>query len=253
MLLVNTHPFPPYYKHTDIIFQRRYDRDLFCELLSIKEPQTTFQNKETIVQSYQKMSNQNTKKRPETEVVLFNSKEDKKMNNFGCWNSSLSLFYLCFVMNLWEKKYVVYTLEAELQLNFPLPYVSHYTFSGTDPPSQRAYFVDDPHLSQKVPKGNLFKIGVPHIINKFSLGSNLNLLESVANMLLSLKFMVQLHCNEWLDIAVFNIFEMFSLKIGDSHVFSCSSIKVVEDFSATYNLDNTCIMTNYSRANFFLK
>ena len=127
----------------------------------------------------------------------------------------------------------------------------------TLPPNELTYFVDDPHLSQKVPKGNnfivLFKIGVPHIINKFSLGSNLNLLESVANMLLSLKFMVQLHCNEWLDIAVFNIFEMFSLKIGDSHVFSCSSTKVVEDFSATYNLDNTCITTNYSRANFFLK
>ena len=39
-------------------------RDIFYELLSIKEPQTTLQNKETIVESYQLMSNQNTKKRP---------------------------------------------------------------------------------------------------------------------------------------------------------------------------------------------
>ena len=31
-------------------------------LLSIKEPQTTLQNKETTVQNYQKMSNQKTKK-----------------------------------------------------------------------------------------------------------------------------------------------------------------------------------------------
>ena len=31
-------------------------------LLSIKEPQATLQNKETTVQNYRKMSNQNTKK-----------------------------------------------------------------------------------------------------------------------------------------------------------------------------------------------
>ena len=37
---------------------------MFCELLSIKEPETTLQNKETNVQSYCKISNQNTKKSP---------------------------------------------------------------------------------------------------------------------------------------------------------------------------------------------
>ena len=37
---------------------------MFCELISIKEPQTTLQNKETSAQSYRKMSNQNTKKSP---------------------------------------------------------------------------------------------------------------------------------------------------------------------------------------------
>ena len=36
--------------------------DIFFELLSIKETQTTSQNRETTVQSYRKMSNQNTKK-----------------------------------------------------------------------------------------------------------------------------------------------------------------------------------------------
>ena len=44
--------------------------DIFCELLSIKEPQTTLQNKENTVQSYRKMSIQNTKKSLGIEVVL---------------------------------------------------------------------------------------------------------------------------------------------------------------------------------------
>ena len=43
---------------------------LFCELLSIKEPQTTLQNKETTVQSYRRISNQSTSKRPEIEIAL---------------------------------------------------------------------------------------------------------------------------------------------------------------------------------------
>ena len=33
--------------------------DIFCALLSIKEPQTMLQNKETTAQSYRKMSIQN--------------------------------------------------------------------------------------------------------------------------------------------------------------------------------------------------
>ena len=44
--------------------------DIFCELLSIKEPQTTLQNKETTVQSYRKMSIQNAKQSLGIEVVL---------------------------------------------------------------------------------------------------------------------------------------------------------------------------------------
>ena len=41
--------------------------------------------------------------------------------------------------------------------------------------------------------------------------------------------MAQLHFNKWLDIA--DVFEAFSCKIGDSHVFRRSGIKVVEGFS----------------------
>ena len=35
------------------------------------------------------------------------------MDNFGCVNSSLSLFYFCFVTNLQKKVYGVRTLTAE--------------------------------------------------------------------------------------------------------------------------------------------
>ena len=68
---------------------------MFCELLlSIKEPQTTLQTKETTIQSYQEMLNQNTKKSPEIKVVLFNCTGEMGMGNFGRLSSSLSLFYI---------------------------------------------------------------------------------------------------------------------------------------------------------------
>ena len=44
---------------------------MFCELLSIKEPQTKLQNKETTVQSYWKMPNQNIKKSPEIKLAAW--------------------------------------------------------------------------------------------------------------------------------------------------------------------------------------
>ena len=50
---------------------KRYDRDIFCESLSTTEPQAKLQNKETTVQSYQKMLNQNTKKSPEDQGCTF--------------------------------------------------------------------------------------------------------------------------------------------------------------------------------------
>ena len=53
---------------------------------------------------------------------------------------------------------------------------------------------------------------------------------------------------------LFNVLKAFSCKIGDSHVFSCSGIKVSEGFPIISNLAvTTCITINYSRANFFLK
>ena len=79
----------------DSIVYRRYDRDIFCELLSFKEPQTTLQNKETDVQSYQKMSNQNTKNSLRIEFVFYNCTEDMAMDNFGYLNSS---HYVIFIL-----------------------------------------------------------------------------------------------------------------------------------------------------------
>ena len=62
--------------------------NIFCELLSIKEPQTTLQNKK--LQSHQKMPNQNTKKNRGIDFALFNCMGEMRMDNFGCLNSSLS-------------------------------------------------------------------------------------------------------------------------------------------------------------------
>ena len=42
---------PTYYNHKDIVFKEDMT-DIFCELLSIKEPQTPLQNKETTLQGY---------------------------------------------------------------------------------------------------------------------------------------------------------------------------------------------------------
>ena len=60
-----------------------------------KEPETALQNEETTIQSYQKMSNQNTKKSPGMEFALFDCTGVMGMDNCGCLNSSLSLFLFC--------------------------------------------------------------------------------------------------------------------------------------------------------------
>ena len=55
-----------------ILFFKEYMTDIFCELLSTKEPQPTLQNKEPTVESYRKMLNQNSKKSLAIELALFN-------------------------------------------------------------------------------------------------------------------------------------------------------------------------------------
>ena len=149
-------------------------------------------------------------------------------------------------------------LCLKLTLLPPSPHTSQYVFSWITPPPLWACVLSGwPQSWSKSSKGNifnvLFKRGVPHIINKASLGSDLNLLESVANVLKTAKFIAQLYCNRWSDMAVFNVFEMFSFKTGDSHVFSRSSIKVVEVFSVISNLSTTHMTIHYSRANNILK
>ena len=46
-----------------------------------------------------------------------------------------------------------------------------------------------------------FKINWSRFIKRFSLRSNLNLLESARKISKSSKFIVQFHCNRWSDIA----------------------------------------------------
>ena len=71
-----------------ILFFKEDMVDIFCKSLSIKEPQTTLQNKETTLQSYRKMSNKNTEKSHPIEGALFNCRGEMGMDNIGSLNSS---------------------------------------------------------------------------------------------------------------------------------------------------------------------
>ena len=83
----------------------------------------------------------------------------------------------------------------------------------------------------------LFKIGLSRFINKFSLISDLSLLQSLAKILKSSKFMGQLHCNKGSGNGdCLNVFEAFSCKIGKPHVLSSSGVKVAEGFPIISNL-----------------
>ena len=90
---------------------------IFCELLSIKKAQTALQNKETTVQSYWKMSDQNTKKIPGIEVAFFN-RTGEIMDNFDYLNSSQ---YFYFVRNPRKKKIMAH-IRLQLNLSHPALY-----------------------------------------------------------------------------------------------------------------------------------
>ena len=79
-------PLLPQQEHTHNIFKED-STGIFCELLLIKEPQTTLQNKETTVPSYRQMSNQNTTKSPGIEFALFKCTGEMEMDNFGYLNN----------------------------------------------------------------------------------------------------------------------------------------------------------------------
>ena len=72
-------------------------------------------------------------------------------------------------------------------------------------------------------------------------------------MLKSSKFVAQLLCNRWSNIAdCLTFFEAFSRKIGNHHVFILSGIKGAEGFSIISNLVVTTLITkNYFGENFF--
>ena len=89
---------------------------IFCELLSIKKAQTALQNKETTVQSYWKMSDQNTKKIPGIKVAFFN-RAGEIMDNFDYLNSSQ---YFYFVRN--PRKKIMAHMRLQLNLSLPALY-----------------------------------------------------------------------------------------------------------------------------------
>ena len=95
--------------------------DIFCELLSIKEPQTALQNKETTVQSYRKMSIQNTKKSLGIEDVLLTVRGRWEWTILVVWIAYL--LYFCFVREL-RKKTMAY---IGLRLKLPLPSIGSFS------------------------------------------------------------------------------------------------------------------------------
>ena len=114
--------------------------NIFCELLSIKEPQTTLQNKETTVQSYRKMSIQNTKKSLGTKLVLLTVRERWEWTILVVWMAHLLCSY--FVTKLRKENYGAHTLTAETP---PSPNTSQYAFRWTILSNTgRTYFMDDP-------------------------------------------------------------------------------------------------------------
>ena len=114
-----------------LVWAYRYFLKKIFQRLSIKKTHTTLQNKETTVQSYQKILNQNTKKSPGIKGTLFNCTGEMGMDNFGCLNSSLSLLLFC--SKTAKKIYGIHTLTADCNHPPPPPSAPHSTLHS--PPS----------------------------------------------------------------------------------------------------------------------
>ena len=110
--------------------------DLFCDFLSIEQRKTTLQHKKTTVQSYRKMSIQNTKKSPAIKFALSNYTGVIGMDNFGFMSISLSLFLFCTKPA--EEIYDVCMLTA---VSSTFLHMSQYVFSCTKPSPLREYIL----------------------------------------------------------------------------------------------------------------
>ena len=87
LLTYNTSP--PTRTSVRIVLFKEDMTDIFCELLSIKEPQTTLQNKETMYNAIGKCRIKTPKKSPRIKFALSICTGEIGMNNFGYLNSSL--------------------------------------------------------------------------------------------------------------------------------------------------------------------
>ena len=113
------------YIRTNVHLRTYFKKDMtnvFCELLSIKEPQAALQNKEATAQSYHKMLNNNTKQSPRIKVTFFECMGEMGMNICGCVNNSLSLFYFCLQQIFKEKNlWPTYASTLYSQMDHPSP------------------------------------------------------------------------------------------------------------------------------------
>ena len=86
------HP-PPQYEGTNIIFERIYGRDIFCELLSIKETQR-YKIKKLLYKAIGKFESEHQEE-PWNQGCPVNYTGEMGMDNFRCRNSSVTLFLFC--------------------------------------------------------------------------------------------------------------------------------------------------------------
>ena len=105
----NIHPSPLIQAYGEYFFKEDMT-DIFCELLPIKETKTTLQKIENTIQSYRKMSKQNTKKSPGIEFTFFNCTWKMRMDNFGYLNNSL--YFMSILQRTSEICYGLWTLTV---------------------------------------------------------------------------------------------------------------------------------------------
>ena len=127
--VISLHPsFPIVWVYR--LFEKRYDRDVFRELLSIKEPQKSLQNKETTAQSYPKLFQIKTSKKAVGSSLGF-----KAVSGRWGW-IMLAIWIVHFILLLFCKEPAkkingIHTLTAEPP---PLCHTSQYAFSWMAPP-----------------------------------------------------------------------------------------------------------------------
>ena len=79
--------------------------DIFYEFLSIKKPQAVLQSRETTIQNYHTMQNQNTKKNPGSSLHFLSRRERWEWIISAVWIADFLYFYFVTILrqkHLWR-------------------------------------------------------------------------------------------------------------------------------------------------------